>query len=199
MAQTMDNQLSSMFFNNHAIRTVMIDGGPWFSLRDICRALGVDDVDGAQSIPDKSGAKMHALRDEKGSLIYEFLIVNAQAALDIARKIEADVAREFERLLRRWTFNRMADKQQLRAEEGSLANGDTIRRHALLLLADCIDKEYHGIPQEKRNMIERILSAASDGGITIEQAVKVAFVSGCCRRPWDNQDGRERQHERCSH
>lgn len=194
----MNNQLSSMFFSGLPIRIVIIDGGPWFSLLDICGALGVGvcgslgviDVDGERSITDNSAAKMHAVRDEKGGLLYEFLVVNTKAAIDIARKTEAEVARAFEQSLQHWVFGWLADKQQLRADEGSLANGDKIRRHALLLLANCIDSEYPGIPLEKRNMIEHILSAASDGGITIEQAVKVAFVSGWfAEGNGDNQDG----------
>lgn len=36
------NDLLKLAFNGHEIRTVIIDGNPWFVAADVCRALGLE-------------------------------------------------------------------------------------------------------------------------------------------------------------
>jgi prophage antirepressor-like protein len=40
-AERENSQLVPFNFENHTVRTVLIDGDPWFIVRDVCDALGI--------------------------------------------------------------------------------------------------------------------------------------------------------------
>jgi prophage antirepressor-like protein len=54
-----NNQLVPFNFENHTVRTVVIDDAPWFIVRDVCEALGINQPARAiENFPDNEVSKV---------------------------------------------------------------------------------------------------------------------------------------------
>ena len=60
------NEISIFHFQNCEVRTVVIDGEPWFVGKDVCRVLGYADTVNAMKQHCKGVVKRHPLRTAGG-------------------------------------------------------------------------------------------------------------------------------------
>jgi prophage antirepressor-like protein len=93
----MNNQIIPFNFENHAIRTMVLDETPWWVGRDVCEALGYKTPQRAIYAHCKGVPKRHPLQTEGG--IQEVRIINEPDVFRLITNSHLPQAQRFERWL----------------------------------------------------------------------------------------------------
>lgn len=90
-------ELNSFIFNTQQVRTILIDGEPWFVLNDLCAVLGIANPSNVAERIDQLTLRKTEVENSRGQM-RETTIVNEAGMYEVVIRANGDVARTF----RRW-------------------------------------------------------------------------------------------------
>lgn len=168
----MSNQLQRVFeYEGQRVRTVMIDGEPWFVARDVCKSMGINNVSMAVSrlnVADVSTADIRS-----GGQNRRMSTVNESGLYDLildSRKAEA-------KAFRRWVTSEVLPSIR---QHGLYATDDVVDRiladpdFGIRLLTNYRDERQRRIQAEQKNAV---LMHVNKTYTTTEIAKEIGFRS----------------------
>lgn len=150
----MNTTIPSVFsFNASEVRTVIVDGEPWFSAADVCSVLGVK---------NHRDALMHLDADEKGVVssdtpggIQQISIINESGLYALVLRSRKPEAKPFIKWVTKEVLPAIRKTGQYVAAPYSASPGDALTKEQADALRQIITRAAEKLPEEKRGAFIR--------------------------------------------
>lgn len=184
----MNTTIQPFTFEDHQVRTVTIEGEPWFVLGDVCKVLEIANVTDAKNRLDQLDFDTTEVQNSRGQMV-KTIIINESGLYDVILDSRKPQAKAF----RRWitsevipSINKHGGYLTEQKIEEVLADPDTLIRLATTLKEERAKRE--ALENQNRKQAEQIEQAApkaeaydrfmdSDGTYSVGNVAKMLGLS----------------------